>query len=80
MGARLKKSEQNQIEMVQAISHDLKTPLTSILGYVKRLLDGKASEENKKQEYYKIIYRKAGELENLVEELEEYAGLNGNSW
>ena len=35
MGKRLKKSEDNQQELIQAISHDVKTPLTSIIGYSK---------------------------------------------
>jgi len=48
MGMRLKLSEDNQKEMISAISHDIKTPLTSIMGYSKRLKDGKAKEEKRK--------------------------------
>ncbi|EYE87951.1 hypothetical protein Q428_10575 [Fervidicella metallireducens AeB] len=76
MGKRLQKSEKNQLELIQAISHDLKTPLTSILGYIKRLDDGKITDENKRKEYYKTIYRKALDLKGLIEELDEYSFFN----
>lgn len=75
MGIRLKESEDAQQELLQAISHDIKTPLTSIIGYSKRLLDGKAGDE-KKNEYYETIYRKANDLKFLLEELDEYTNLN----
>lgn len=74
MGKRLKKSEEAQQELVQAISHDTKTPLTSIIGYSKRLMENKVDEE-RKNEYYDIIYRKANDLKNIVEELEDYGSI-----
>ncbi len=75
MGERLKQSEMSQQQMLQAISHDVKTPLTSIIGYSKRLLKGKASEE-KSKEYHEIIYRKANDLKELLEDLDDYATYN----
>lgn len=75
MGARLKKSEENQNHLIQAISHDLKTPLTSILGYVSRLHDGKVNSEEKRREYYEIIKRKAFDLKYLIDELEDFSKL-----
>ena len=75
MGERLKKSEKTQQELIQAISHDIKTPLTSIIGYSKRLLDHKVSED-KINEYYSTINRKANDLKFLLEELDEYSYLN----
>jgi len=75
MGMRLKKSEDTQQELIQAISHDVKTPLTSIIGYSKRLLDGKVNDD-KKEEYYETIYRKANDLKFLLEELDEYSNVN----
>lgn len=71
MGIRLKESEESQQELIQAVSHDIKTPLTSILGYSKRLLEGKVKYE-REQEYYETIYRKALDLKTLLEELEDY--------
>lgn len=75
MGKRLKISEKNQQELIQAVSHDLKTPLTSILGYSKRLKEGKV-EEKKIKEYYDTIFRKAKDLQSTIEELEEYININ----
>lgn len=78
MGLRLKKSEENQNHIVQAISHDLKTPLTSILGYVTRLNDGKVNSEEKRIEYYEIIKRKTLDLKYLIDELEDFSKLFKN--
>lgn len=78
MGKRLKKSEDNQQELIQAISHDVKTPLTSIIGYSKRLTEGKVKEE-KKENYYETIYKRATDLKLLLEELEDYSSINSSS-
>lgn len=78
MGGRLKKSEENQQELIQAISHDLKTPLTSIIGYSKRLVEGKVSEDRAK-DYYETIFRKSNELKSLLTELEDYSNINSQN-
>ena len=75
MGKRLKKSEEIQQDLIKALSHDIKTPLTSIIGYSKRLLDQKVKED-KKSEYYETIYRKANDLKVLLNELEDYSDVN----
>ena len=77
MGRRLKASEKNQQELISAISHDVKTPLTSIMGYSKRLVEGKVTEE-RKEEYYNIIFRKANDLRLLLEELGDYSDIKNN--
>ncbi len=76
MGRRLKYSEDSQNELIQAISHDLKTPLTSILGYVERLNNGRVKDEEKKFEYYSTIYRKASDLKELIYELDDYSSIS----
>ncbi len=75
MGKRLKKSKEEEIELIQAISHDLKTPMTSIIGYMNRLINGKANSEEKRKEYYEIVYRKANDMKLLLNDLEEYASI-----
>jgi signal transduction histidine kinase len=75
MGRRLKKSENNQNQLIQAISHDLKTPLTSVLGYINRLNDGKVTTDEKRREYYEIVKRKAYDLKYLIDELEDFSKL-----
>lgn len=78
MGQRLKKSEEGQQNLIAAVSHDLKTPLTSILGYITRLSDGKVSSEEKRIEYYEIIRRKTLDLKYLIGELSDFSSLSGN--
>ena len=75
MGKRLKKSEETGQDLIQAMSHDVKTPLTSIIGYSKRLFEGKVKDD-KKSEYYDTIYRKANDLKQLLTELEDYSTVN----
>ena len=72
MGSRLDSAKKEQFEMVSAISHDIKTPLTSILGYMQRLSAGKIHSDEKRQEYYEIIYRKAKDIENLIQDFSAY--------
>ncbi|NQG97082.1 HAMP domain-containing histidine kinase [Streptococcus suis] len=61
--------EQNRTQMVADISHDLRTPLTSIKGYAKGILDGVANTEEKQQNYMTIIYQKSLVMEKLLEKL-----------
>lgn len=56
-------------EMVSGISHDLRTPLTSVKGYIKGMLDGIANTEEKRQDYLKIAYRKACDMDRLLSKL-----------
>lgn len=49
MGQRLETSHNEQVDMIAAVSHDIKTPLTSIIGYVERLSGSKTLTEAKKR-------------------------------
>lgn len=76
MSKRLKKSidEQNRIEetrkeMIAGVAHDLRTPLTSVKGYVEGLMDGIANTPEKQSEYLKIIYSSTCHMEKLLDEL-----------
>lgn len=73
MGQRLKDSHQDQSDMVAAISHDLRTPLTSILGYVERLQKGKIQSVERQKEYYGVIHQKAKDMERLVHDFSAYS-------
>lgn len=70
-----KKIENNKNELITNISHDLKTPLTSIVGYLE-LLNNKEVDEAIKDEYIKIAYNKSLRLKTLVNELFEYTKLS----
>lgn len=61
--------EQQRKEMIAGFSHDLRTPLTAIKGYVEGLMDGIASTPEKEKDYLKTIYTTANDMENLVSEL-----------
>jgi len=63
------KYEEDRKELVAGISHDLRTPLTAIKGYVKGLKDGVANTPEKQQHYRDIIYTKACEMDVLVDKL-----------
>jgi signal transduction histidine kinase len=76
MTKRLKQSieEQHRIEdtrkeMIAGVAHDLRTPLTSVRGYVEGLIDGIANTPEKRDEYLKIIYSSTNHMEKLLDEL-----------
>lgn len=73
MGSRLESSQKEQVEMIAAISHDIKTPLTSILGYAQRLSEGKIHSEEKRKEYYETIYRKARDIQVLTDDFTSFS-------
>lgn len=68
--------EQNLKEMISNISHDLKTPLTTIKGYTEGLLDGVADTPEKQEKYLKTIFAKASDMTALVEELSFYSKID----
>lgn len=74
------KDEKRKQELIAGISHDLRTPLTSIMGYVGGLLDGIADTPEKQTRYLKAIRKRAGDLCGLVENLSEYNKLENGSF
>ncbi len=64
--------EQNLI--YASIAHDLKTPMTSVQGFAKALMDGKVKPEEQ-QEIFDIIFRKAGTMNDMINTLFDYARL-----
>lgn len=69
----LQQNGKNQKRIIASISHDIKTPLTSIMGYSERLSKDNISEEKQKQ-YLETIYSKAVEIRTLVDEFDEFLG------
>lgn len=69
-----KRIENNKNELITNISHDLKTPLTSIVGYLD-LLNNTDLDEKLREEYIAIAYNKSLRLKSLVNELFEYTKL-----
>lgn len=75
--SRLKKSEQSNKQILTSLSHDIRTPLASLLGYLEALNDGVVSE-NEKPHYLDVAYRKACDLKSYVDMLFEWFKLNSN--
>lgn len=71
--------ENRRRELITGISHDLRTPLTSISGYVDGLLDGIAATPEMQDRYLKAIKTRARDLERLVDSLSEYNRLENGS-
>ncbi|MDI4646335.1 sensor histidine kinase [Cohnella hashimotonis] len=83
MRVRLKESillqmqyEKNRKELITNISHDLKTPITAIKGYVDGIMEGIADTREKHDRYMKTIASKADELDKLIDELFLYSKLD----
>lgn len=64
------KSERFKAELITNVSHDLKTPLTSIINYVN-LLKTTEQTDPKAQEYIEVLDRKSQRLKKLTEDLVE---------
>ncbi|WP_163193599.1 sensor histidine kinase [Clostridium thermarum] len=83
MRVRLKSSlelqqqyENNRKELISNISHDLKTPITAIKGYVEGIRDGVADTPEKMNKYINTIYKKAVDADKLIDELFLYSKLD----
>lgn len=66
MKDRLYLSQKEQRDMIAAIAHDLKTPLTTINGFVELMATHKGLSEKEKQEYYELILKKSKHIQELI--------------
>ena len=71
--------EKTNRELISNISHDLKTPITSIKGYVEGIMDGVADTPEKMNKYIRTIYNKANDMDLLINELTVYSQLDAKS-
>lgn len=72
------KYDDNRKMLVSSISHDLKTPITSIKGYVEGIMDGIANTPEKREQYLKTIYTKAEQIDIMIDDLLLYSKLDLN--
>ncbi|EKQ56456.1 MULTISPECIES: HAMP domain-containing sensor histidine kinase [unclassified Clostridium] len=61
--------EENRKDLIANISHDLKTPITSINGYIEALVDGVVTSPDKVNNYLKVIYNNTTYINNLIDDL-----------
>ena len=66
-------NEKARTDMVTGISHDLRTPLTSIQGYIKGILDGIASTPEKQKAYLETAYESTKEMNILLQKLFDFS-------
>ena len=64
-----RESERTKNELITNVAHDLRTPLTSIIGYLELLSKGLPLGPEMQQKYIDIVYTKAKRLEKLIEDL-----------
>lgn len=69
-------AEDGKKRIIRDISHDLKTPITSILGYSKAISQGVVTNEEEKKIYLDYIYNKAKRINYLVDELFVFSKLD----
>lgn len=74
-----KQLENTKNQLITNVSHDLRTPLTSILGYLGLLREKRFRNEKELLEYVDIAYKKSEELQVLIDDLFEYTKLTSES-
>lgn len=74
---RIREDEESK-ELISNISHDLKTPITAIRGYVEGIMDGVADTPEKMDKYIRTIYNKANDMDRLIGELTVYSKIDTN--
>lgn len=71
-----RKSEHAKNELITSVAHDLRTPLTSIIGYLDLVSTGKNIDDAVKQKYVEVAYSKSKRLEKLIEDLFAYTNVS----
>ncbi|MBU3173519.1 HAMP domain-containing sensor histidine kinase [Clostridium estertheticum] len=78
MASEIQKEDEKQKEFLTNVSHDLRTPLTSIIGYLSMIKDGKFEDEKELQYYLDKINRKSLFLKSMLDDFFKYFKLLSN--
>lgn len=71
MAVSQKHAQENQQRIIASISHDIKTPLTSIMGYSERLKNLEISD-TRRDRYIDVIYNKSRDISSIIDGFDEY--------
>lgn len=71
-----KKLQESKNRMLLDLSHDVKTPMTTIRGFSSALCEGMIEDEEKKQVYYETINKKAERVSELIDDLFEFVRMD----
>lgn len=74
-----RRQERLKSELISNLSHDLRSPLTSLIGFLQAVQDRKYENQAEHDEYIQIAYRKAEQLQRLVEDLFTYTKLQNQA-
>lgn len=74
-----RKAVQSKNELITGVSHDLRTPLTSVLGYLEYIEQDRCREETEMRYYVSIAYQKSLVLQKLIDDLFEYTRVNSGA-
>ncbi len=69
-------AEKTKNDLITGVSHDLRTPLTSILGFLEVIEEDRYQDEVELRYYVNIAYEKAQSLKKLIDDLFEYTRIN----
>ncbi|MDO8748674.1 MAG: ATP-binding protein [Candidatus Omnitrophota bacterium] len=72
---QMRRLERVRSDFVANVSHELKTPLTSIKGFVETLLEGAIDDKKNNREFLRVIQEHTNRLENLINDLLDLASL-----
>lgn len=71
-------AEKTKTDLITNVSHDLRTPLTSVMGYIGLVIQRRYKDENEMDEYLNVAFNKAKRLKVLIDDLFEYTKYNNN--
>ena len=80
MRKKVKEENDRRMRFFMGVSHDLKTPLSSITGYSEALLDGLAEDDETRDRYVRIIHEKGKLLDQRISHLIQYIKLTNNNF
>lgn len=78
MASKIEKEEKNRNAFLTNIAHDLRTPLTTILGYVSMIKNDKYESKDELNNYIDIMEKKGAYLKNMLDDFFEYSKLSSN--